>query len=84
MVESSITVDEGENVAEILIEASIDPERALWVSYIPENTIGDFLANSEESTELARVEILQFTLNSEQGVYSSVLEIPLRKCQWSR
>ena len=78
IVESSISVNEGEAVAEILIEASIDPERALWVSYIPENTIGDFLANSEEDSETTRVEILQFTLNSELGGYSSILEIPLR------
>ena len=62
ILDPNITVDEDSSVAEISIEASIDPERALWVSYTPENTIGDFIAEIDENSETSRIEILRFTL----------------------
>ena len=78
ILDPNITVDEDSSVAEILIEASIDPERALWVSYTPENTIGDFIAEIDENSETSRVEILRFTLDTILSQYTSVLRINLR------
>ena len=78
IIDSSITVNEGDAVAEITIEANIDPERALWVSYTPENTKGDFLLESADNTDQSRVEILQFALDSEQGIFKATLGIELR------
>ena len=78
IIDSRITVNEGDAVAEVTIEANIDPERALWVTYTPENTIGDFLAVLEENSETSQVEILQFTFNSDQSILTSTIDVMLR------
>ena len=78
ILESNLTVDEDSSVVEIPVEASIDPERALWVTYTTENTEGDFLAETDDNSETARVEILRFTLDADLGEFTSILRVNLR------